>query len=36
VEAPDLLVLAVQWHPEEMPDAQSSSRLVEGFAQWMT
>ena len=36
VEAPDLLVLAVQWHPEEMPDAQTSQRLVEGFARWMT
>jgi putative glutamine amidotransferase len=35
IEAPDLLVLAVQWHPEEMPDAQSSRRLVEAFAQWM-
>jgi putative glutamine amidotransferase len=36
VEAPDLLVLAVQWHPEEMPGAQSSRRLIEGFAHWMT
>jgi putative glutamine amidotransferase len=36
VEAADLLVLAVQWHPEEMPDAQTSQRLVEGFARWMT
>jgi putative glutamine amidotransferase len=36
VEAPDLLVMAVQWHPEEMPDATSSRRLVEGFAAWMS
>jgi putative glutamine amidotransferase len=36
VEAPDLMVLAVQWHPEEMPDAPTSQRLVEGFARWMT
>jgi putative glutamine amidotransferase len=35
IEAPDLLVLAVQWHPEEMPDAPSSRRLVEAFARWM-
>lgn len=35
IEAPDLLVLAVQWHPEEMPDAGSSRRLVEAFAQWV-
>jgi putative glutamine amidotransferase len=36
VEAPDLLIVAVQWHPEEMPDAPTSHRLVDGFAQWMT
>jgi putative glutamine amidotransferase len=35
VEAPDLLVLAVQWHPEEMPDAPTSRRLVDAFALWM-
>jgi putative glutamine amidotransferase len=36
VEAPDLRLLAVQWHPEEMADAQSSHRLIEGFARWIT
>jgi putative glutamine amidotransferase len=36
LEAPDLLLLAVQWHPEEMAEAQSSRRLVEGFARWIT
>ncbi len=36
VEAPDILVMAVQWHPEEMPDAQSTLRLVNGFAEWLT
>jgi putative glutamine amidotransferase len=35
IEAPDLLLLAVQWHPEEMAEAQSSRRLVEGFARWI-
>lgn len=35
VEAPDLQVLAVQWHPEEMPEADSSRRLVAGFADWV-
>ena len=35
LEAPDLLILAVQWHPEEMPDAETSRRLVEGFARWI-
>ena len=33
LEAPDLRLLAVQWHPEEMAEAESSCRLVEGFAQ---
>jgi putative glutamine amidotransferase len=36
VEAPELLVMAVQWHPEEMPDAPTSRRLIEGFAEWIT
>jgi putative glutamine amidotransferase len=36
VEASDLLVVAVQWHPEEMPDEPTSRRLVDGFAHWMT
>jgi putative glutamine amidotransferase len=35
VEAPDLLVMAVQWHPEEMPEAPSTRRLAEGFAAWI-
>jgi putative glutamine amidotransferase len=35
IEAPDLLILAVQWHPEEMPDAPSSRRLVDAFARWV-
>jgi putative glutamine amidotransferase len=35
VEAPDLRLLAVQWHPEEMAESQSSRRLVAGFARWI-
>ncbi len=35
VEAPDQLIMAVQWHPEEMPAAGSTQRLVDGFAEWI-
>ncbi len=35
LEAPNLMLLAVQWHPEEMAEAQISRRLVEGFARWI-
>jgi putative glutamine amidotransferase len=36
LEAEDLLITAVQWHPEEMPDADTSHRLMAGFAAWIT
>jgi gamma-glutamyl-gamma-aminobutyrate hydrolase PuuD len=36
LEAEDLLVVAVQWHPEEMAGADSSRRLAAGFASWMS
>lgn len=28
-------ILAVQWHPEEMPDADTTLRLMEAFASWI-
>jgi putative glutamine amidotransferase len=36
IEAPDLSVMAVQWHPEEIPDAESTERLMAGFARWVS
>lgn len=35
LEAPDLLVMSVQWHPEEMRDDQVSRLLMAGFADWL-
>jgi putative glutamine amidotransferase len=35
LEAEELLVMAVQWHPEEMPDEPTSRQLMAGFAQWL-
>ncbi|MDQ6855958.1 MAG: gamma-glutamyl-gamma-aminobutyrate hydrolase family protein [Candidatus Dormibacteraeota bacterium] len=35
LEAAEQLLISVQWHPDEMPDAQTSRRLMAGFAQWM-
>lgn len=35
LEAEDLLIMAVQWHPEEMPSADISHRLLAGFAGWI-
>jgi putative glutamine amidotransferase len=35
LEAEALLLMSVQWHPEEMPAAQTSRRLMAGFAEWM-
>ncbi|MGH7721841.1 MAG: gamma-glutamyl-gamma-aminobutyrate hydrolase family protein [Candidatus Dormibacteria bacterium] len=34
LEAEDLLIMAVQWHPEEMADDVVSRRLLAGFAGW--
>jgi len=34
MEAEDLLVMAVQWHPDEMPGDTISRRLMAGFAGW--
>jgi putative glutamine amidotransferase len=36
IEAPNLRVMAVQWHPEEIPDAESTERLMSGFARWVS
>lgn len=36
IEAADLRVMAVQWHPEEIPDAESTERLMAGFARWVS
>ena len=35
LEAEDLLIMAVQWHPEEMPSDEISRRLLAGFAGWI-
>ena len=35
VESPVMRVLAVQWHPDEMPEAESSRRLTARFREWM-
>lgn len=35
IEAPEMRIMCVQWHPEEMPDAVSSRRLMTGFAEWV-
>lgn len=35
LEAPELHVLAVQWHPEEMPDDPSTSGLLAAFRRWL-
>jgi putative glutamine amidotransferase len=34
LEAEDLMILAVQWHPDEMPADEISRRLMAGFAGW--
>jgi putative glutamine amidotransferase len=34
LEAEDLMIMAVQWHPDEMPDDAISQRLMAGFAGW--
>jgi len=35
VEGPELMVMAVQWHPEEMPGTELTKRLAAGFAGWI-
>lgn len=35
LESEELRILAVQWHPEEMPHAVSSHRLMMAFARWL-
>ena len=35
VEAPDIGVLGVQWHPEEMPGTPATRALAAGFAEWV-
>ena len=35
LEAEELVIMAVQWHPEEMPDDDVSHRLMAGFATWV-
>jgi putative glutamine amidotransferase len=35
LESVELLVMSVQWHPDEMRGAQTSRRLMAGFAEWM-
>ncbi len=35
LESEELLLMSVQWHPEEMRDAQTSRRLMAGFAEWI-
>ncbi len=34
LEAEQLLVMGVQWHPEEMPADETTRRLMAGFAEW--
>lgn len=36
IEAPQWRVMAVQWHPEEVPDAGSTEQLMAGFARWVS
>jgi putative glutamine amidotransferase len=36
LEAESLLIMAVQWHPDEMPAADTSQRLMAAFATWIT
>lgn len=35
LEAPDTLLMSVQWHPDEMRDAPTSRALMAGFLEWM-
>ena len=35
LESEELLVMSVQWHPEEMRDTPTSHLLMAGFAEWM-
>ncbi len=35
LEGADLLVMSVQWHPDEMRDEETTRRLMAGFAEWM-
>jgi putative glutamine amidotransferase len=35
LESEELLVMTVQWHPEEMRDTPTSHLLMAGFAEWM-
>lgn len=35
LESEELRILAVQWHPEEMPAAASTALLMEAFADWV-
>ena len=35
LEHVQLLVMSVQWHPEEMPGHATSQRLMAGFAAWL-
>ena len=35
LEAEELLLLSVQWHPEEMRGAGTSRRLMSGFGRWL-
>jgi putative glutamine amidotransferase len=35
LESAQLLVMSVQWHPDEMRSVQTSHRLMAGFAEWM-
>lgn len=35
LEAEELLLLSVQWHPEEMRNSEVSRRLVAGFGAWL-